>query len=304
MQITIGHLNPVDSAYHEAAKVFKNVLERMTEGKIKVRIIPELSLSGGELISDVQNGQLDIGITASSALGNLVPITNAFDFPYLFRNIQHAYRVLDGKIGDFVNEQIEEVGLKNLAWWENGFRHITTCCRPITKPEDLRGLDFRTMDNEIHRTLFQVWGANPISVPLYELYDALKNGTVDGQENPLGIIIPNRFHEVQSYLTLTGHVYSPALFVMNKEVYDCYPWDIKEKILHAANISRDFERNFLRRNTPVYLQIARKIGMQILTKNDIDFPAFVSTSKEVYTLLGKPYRSIHQEIRAMQGFLF
>jgi TRAP-type C4-dicarboxylate transport system substrate-binding protein len=160
------------------------------------------------------------------------------------------------------------------------------------------------MDNQIHRTLFQVWGANPISVPLSELYDALKNGTAEGQENPVGIIVPNRFHEVQCYLSLTGHVYSPALFVMNKEAYDCYPWDIKEKILHAAKISRDFERNFLRRNTPVYLQIARKNGMQILSTNDIDYSAFVSTSKEVYTLLGKSYRSIHQDIRAMQRFLF
>ncbi|MCH6266139.1 DctP family TRAP transporter solute-binding subunit [Neobacillus citreus] len=299
MQITIGHLNPPGSAYDQGAKVFKQILERMTDGQIKVRIISGLNLSGIELIRAVQTGEYDIGITSSSSLGNLVPIVNAFDFPYLFRSHEHAYRVLDGEIGDFVNEEIDLVGLKNLAWWENGYLHITTAETPIIEPENLRGLKIRTMDNQIHRTLFHVWGANPVSVPYPQLYEALRNGTVDGQENSLGNIVPNRFYEVQRELTLTGHIYNPALFVMNKGKYDHFSLDIKIKISDASRIARDFERDFLRRNNPIYLQIAHQNEMHILTETDIDFPAFVRTSKKVYTQLGEPYKSIPRKIRAL-----
>ncbi|WP_423801852.1 TRAP transporter substrate-binding protein [Neobacillus sp. SAB-20_R2A] len=299
MQITIGHLNPPGSSYDQGAKVFKQILERMTDGQIKVRIISGLNLSGIELIRAVQTGEYDIGITSSSSLGNLVPIVNAFDFPYLFRSHEHAYRVLDGEIGDFVNEEINLIGLKNLAWWENGYLHITTADTAIIEPENLRGLKIRTLDNQIHRTLFRVWGAIPVSVPYPQLYEALRNGTVDGQENSLGNIVPNRFYEVQRELTLTGHIYNPALFVMNKGKYDHFSLDIKIKISDASRIARDFERDFLRRNNPIYLQIAHQNGMHILTETDIDFPAFVRTSRKVYTQLGEPYKSILRKIRAL-----
>lgn len=299
MQITVGHLNPVRSPYQEGAKVFKRVLEKSTKKQITVRIHPSLDLSGSELIQAVREGKLDIGITASGPIGEIVPETNAFDFPYLFRNRQHAYRVLDGKVGNFVNRKIERVGLKNLAWWENGFRHITTTNQPIRKPSDLKDLKFRTLDNQIYQTLFKIWGAQLISIPFPQLYDALKEGIVAGQENPLGFIIPNQFYEVQHHLSLTGHVYSPALFVMNRAAYQRLPMFTKRKIMRAAQIARDFERDYLRRNAPLYLRIARKNGMRILTKKDIDFPAFVSSAQEVYDLLGKPYQNIHRIIRSL-----
>lgn len=299
MQITVGHLNPIDSPYQRGAVVFKKVLEKSTREQIKVRPVPNLNLSGSQLIQAVRDGKLDIGITASGPLGEMVPETNAFDFPYLFRSYQHAYRVLDGEIGNFVNRKIEKVGLKNLAWWENGFRHITTTRQPIRKPGDLRGLRFRTLDNQIHRTLFRIWGARPVSVPFSQLYEALERGTAEGQENPLGFIVPNRFYEVQQHLSLTGHVYSPALFVMNGRKYNQLPMNAKRKILHAARMARDFERNFLRRNDPVYLKIARQNWMRILTGRDIDLPAFIRTSRRVYTLLGKPFANIHQRIRSL-----
>jgi tripartite ATP-independent transporter DctP family solute receptor len=174
---------------------------------------------------------------------------NVFDFPYLFRSRQHAYRVLDGEIGNFMNRKLEKIGLKNLAWWENGFRHITTANKLIRKPSDLKGLKFRTLDNQIYRTLFgKVWGTRLTSIPFSGLYQALKKKTVQGEENPLGIIVPNRFYKVQKHLSLTGHVYSPALFVMNKAKFDSYPIRTRQKIVHAAKVARNFERNYLKKN--------------------------------------------------------
>jgi tripartite ATP-independent transporter DctP family solute receptor len=299
MQITVGHLNPPNSPYQRGAEVFKKVLEKATNRRITVRVIPNLNLSGTQLIQAVRQGKLDIGITASGPIGELVPETNAFDFPYLFRSRQHAFRVLDGEIGNFVNRKIEKVGLKNLAWWENGFRHITTANKPIRKPGDLKGLKFRTLDSQIYRTLFRIWGTRLISIPFSQLYRALERETVKGQENPLGIIVPNRFYKVQKHLSLTGHVYSPALFVMSKAKFDRFPIVTKRKILHAAKVARDFERNFLIRKDPLYLEIARKNGMRILTKKDLDYCSFVRTSRKVYALLGKPYKSIHRRIRSL-----
>jgi tripartite ATP-independent transporter DctP family solute receptor len=298
MQITVGHLNPTDSPYQRGAKVFKKVLEKATGGQITVRIIPNLSLSGAQLIQAVRKGKLDIGITASGPIGELVPVTNALDFPYLFRSRQHAYRVLDGEIGNFMNRRIEKIGLKNLAWWENGFRHITTANKPIRKPGDLNGLPFRTLDNQVYRTLFgKVWGTRLTSIPISQLYQALKKGTVQGEENPLGILVSNRFYEVQKHLSLTGHMYSPALFVMNKAKFDSFPITIRRKIVHAAKVSRNFERNYLKKNDPLYLRIARRKGMRVLTKKQINYCSFVRTSRKVYALLGKPYASILRRIR-------
>jgi len=296
--ITVGHLNPVDSPYQRGAQMFKKVLEKSTGGQTKVRILPKLNLSGSQLIQAVREGKLDIGITASGPIGELVPEANVFDFPYLFRSRQHAYRVLDGEIGNSVNRKMERVGLKNLAWWENGFRHITTATKPIRKPSDLKGLKFRTLDSEIYETLFRIWGTRLVSIPFSGLYQALKNRTVEGEENPLGIIVPNRFYEVQHYLSLTSHVYSPALFVMNKRKFDGLSKMMKQKILHASKISRDFERHYLIKHDPIYLQIARKHGMRILTKKEIDYAAFVRTSRKVYALLGKPYANILRRIRS------
>lgn len=299
MEITVGHLNPLDSAYQRGSLVFKRALESYSMGRIRVRVLPRLNVSGGQLIQAVREGKLDIGVTASGPIGELVPEANAFDFPYLFRSRQHAYRVLDGEIGNQVNRAIRKVGLRNLAWWENGFRHITTTRKPIRKPSDLKGLKFRTLDNPIYQTLFRLWGTELSSIPFPELYDALKSGRVHGQENPLGFIIPNRFYEVQRYLTLTGHTYSPALFVMNSSGYERIPDPLRKMILQAAKLARDYERNYLRKNQQAFLRIAQKGGMRILTKKDIDFSAFVRTSRKVYARLGKPYEEIHRRIRLL-----
>ncbi len=299
MEITVGHLNPVDSAYQRGSLVFKRAVESFSKGHVRVRVLPRLNVSGGQLIQAVRAGKLDIGVTASGPIGELVPETNAFDFPYLFKSRKHAYKVLDGEIGNEVNRAIRKIGLRNLAWWENGFRHITTTRRPIRKPSDLKGLKFRTLDNPIYQTLFRLWGTELTSIPFPALYAALKNGRVHGQENPLGFIIPNRFYEVQRYLTLTGHTYSPALFVMNASRFERLPVPLRKIILQAAKLARDYERNYLRKNEMGFLRTAQKGGMCILTKKDIDLSAFVRTSREVYARLGKPYEEIHRRIRLL-----
>src|SRR5213078_3164707 len=151
---------------------------------------------------------------------NFVPEVAILDIPFLFRDYAHARGVLDGPIGKEMLKKFESKGLVALAWGENGFRHMTNNKRPVNAPEDLKGLKMRTMENPIHIQAYKQFGILPTPMAFTEVFTALQQGTVDGQENPLSVISAAKLDQVQKYLSLTGHVYSPAVFLMNKAQWD------------------------------------------------------------------------------------
>src|SRR5690625_3527871 len=164
MTIALGHATADNetSHYHQGSLYFKDLVEERTGGKVTIEIHPNATLGGErEMIEALQLGTLDMLITSTGPVGNFAPKSNAFDFPFLFRDEEHAYAVLDGELGDEVNEQLEEVGIKVLAWAENGFRNMTNDVRPIVNPEDMDGLKIRTMENQVHLAAFQAYGADP-----------------------------------------------------------------------------------------------------------------------------------------------
>ncbi|MBP1933368.1 TRAP transporter substrate-binding protein [Ammoniphilus resinae] len=297
--IAVAHATPDSetSHYHAFATKFKELVEKNTDGKVKIEIHPNGELGGErEAVEAVQIGTLDATITSSGPVGNFAPLSNAFDFPFLFRDKAHAYKVLDGELGAEVSKQLESVGIVNLAWAENGFRNITNNKRPIKKPEDLQGLKIRTMENKVHLDSFKEFGAAPTPMAITEVFTSMQQGVVDGEENPLSVIVPQKFYEVQKYMTLSGHFYSPALFVINKSKFDGFSPELQKILIDAATASRDYEREFIANLEDKYIQTAKDSGMEILTASEYDQAAFQKASEPIYKKYEAEYGEFIQKI--------
>ena len=204
-----------------AIDTFAKEVEKRTSGRYKVQPFYSGSLGGErESIEAVQLGTQELAFSSSGPVPNFVPETKILDIPFLFRDKAHARAVLDGPIGQEMLAKFDAKGFKALAWGENGIRHMTNSKRAVNGPEDLKGLKMRTMENPVHVAAYKGLGIVTTPMAFPEVFTALQQGTVDGQENPLSVIMASKFDQVQKYLTLTGHVYSPGIFLMNKASFE------------------------------------------------------------------------------------
>jgi TRAP-type transport system periplasmic protein len=247
-----------------AAKVFAQEVEKASGGKMKVRAIGAAALG-----PDVQMQQALIGGAQEMMVGStatLVGISKEmglWDTPFLFANAKEADAILDGPIGQKVMDKLQEKGLVGLVYWENGFRNLTNSKRPVTKLEDLDGIKLRVMQNTVYLDSFKLLGANAIPLPFSELFSALETKTVDGQENPFNTILSSKFFEVQKYMSVTNHVYSPWIVLVSKKWWDGLSKDEQKVLLDAARVSRDFERKDTRDEAVKALTDLKAKGMQI-----------------------------------------
>jgi TRAP-type transport system periplasmic protein len=201
--------------------VFAKEVEKRTQGRIKIQNFYSGSLGGErESIEAVQLGTQELTFTSTGPVPNFVPEARIFDIPFLFRDKAHARAVLDGPIGQAMLAKFEAKGFKALAWGENGVRHMTNSKRAVNSPDDLKGLKMRTMENPVHIAAYKGFGIVPTPMAFPEVFTALQQGTVDGQENPLSVIMAAKFDQVQKHLSLTGHVYSPCVMLMSKAAFD------------------------------------------------------------------------------------
>ncbi|TDE37155.1 TRAP transporter substrate-binding protein [Antarcticimicrobium sediminis] len=220
-EVKIGYALAPNSHYGVAAEKFDEVVSAETDGKFEFKHFPSSGLGGErEVIEGLQIGTIEATIVSSGTLANFVPETGVFDIPFLFRDLGHARRVLDGPVGQEILAKFDAVGLHALAWGEQGFRHITNNRNPITTPADVAGLKIRTMENPVHLEAFNTLGAAPTPMAWPEVISSLQQGVIDGQENPLSVIVSVKLNEVQKYLTLSGHVYSPAMLLVSKPFWD------------------------------------------------------------------------------------
>jgi tripartite ATP-independent transporter DctP family solute receptor len=211
--VTLTHALPPASHYGVGAAAFKETVERLSNGRFRVNI--QRNDNEREAIEATQIGTQEFTITSTGPVGNFVPDVLVLDIPFLFRDYAHARGVLDSAIGRELLDKFPARGLVGLAWMENGFRNLTNSRREVGTPEDVRGLKVRTMENQVHMRAFQTLGALPTPMAFSELVPALQQGTVDGQENPIPVIVANNLNQVQRFLSLTRHVYSPAVLIGN-----------------------------------------------------------------------------------------
>ncbi|MEY3991310.1 MAG: hypothetical protein RIS04_73 [Pseudomonadota bacterium] len=247
-----------------AAKVFAEQVEKASGGKMKVRAIGAAALG-----ADVQMQQALIGGAQEMMVGStatLVGITKEmalWDTPFLISNTKEADALLDGPVGQKVMDKLQDKGLVGLTYWENGFRNLTNSKQPVTKVEDMSGIKLRVMQNNVFLDTFKQLGANAIPLPFSELFSALETKTVDGQENPFNTILSSKFYEVQKYLSITNHVYSPWIVTVSKKWWDGLSKTEQKILLDAARVSRDFERKDTREEGAKALADLKAKGMQV-----------------------------------------
>ncbi|MBW6419762.1 TRAP transporter substrate-binding protein [Celeribacter sp. PS-C1] len=219
LTIKAAHAASVTNTGHLALEFIDEQMRERTDGRIGLEIFPNGQLGGErELIESLQLGNLDMAFVSSAPLGSFNKEYFALDIPFLFKDRESVYRVLDGEIGQGLLDSLDRVGLHGVGYWENGFRQLTNNVKPIYTPADLDGMKMRTMENEVHIAAWREEGANPAPLAFSELFTALQQGTFDAQEGPINLFYDMKFFEVQKYITKTNHIYSPFVVLMNPEV--------------------------------------------------------------------------------------
>jgi tripartite ATP-independent transporter DctP family solute receptor len=287
--LKLGHAVAPEHPYHLGAVRYSDLVAQRTKGKVKIDVYPSTQLGNErDMVEGLQLGTIDLVVTSTGPLGGFVPRMFVVDLPFLFRDRGHAYKVLDGPIGRELLDAFSAKGIKGLAFWENGFRQMTNSVRPIEKPEDLRGIKIRTMENKVHLSAFRAFGASPTPMAWSEVYTALQQKTIDAQENPIAIIYFQKIYEVQKYLALTDHFYSPTPLLMSLKAFNNLPKNIQKIMLDTAMECATFERNLLRDNEAKQLAEIKAKGMQVILPNKKPFQdAVVPVYKEFESQFGK-----------------
>lgn len=283
MEIKLGHVGGPGSLFERSANEFARLANERLGNKAKVVVFGSSQLGGDtEMMQKLRLGTLELSIP-STVMSSTVPAFGMFEMPYLVKNREHMMAIEKAVVWPALAPMADEKGYKILGVWENGFRNITNNARPINKPEDLKGMKLRVPQGVWRVKMFQAYGANPSPMALSEVFVALQTGVMDGQENPLAQIYPSRFQEVQKYLSLTGHVYTPAYLTAGRS-WSRLPPDVQKALMETAV---EME--------PVALEIAAKLDDELLGKlkdagmqvNEVDKPAFIAASKPVYEQFAK-----------------
>ncbi|MDG6832820.1 TRAP transporter substrate-binding protein [Glaesserella parasuis] len=267
--LRFGYEAPRSDTQHTAAKKFNDLLKEKSKGEIKLSLFPDSTLGNAQtMIGAVRGGTIDIEMSGSPNFSGLEPKLNVIDIPFIFKNREHAYAVLDGEIGQGLLKDLEAQGLKGLAFWEVGFRSFTNSKHPVKSPEDIKGLKVRTNQNPMYIQAFSLLGANPVPMPLSELYTALETRAVDAQEHPIGIFWSAKLYEVQKYLSLTNHGYTPLIVVMNKAKFDSFSPELQQAILDAAKEAGNYQRQLNLENEKEIIAKLQKAGIQVIEEVD------------------------------------
>ncbi|MGD9567673.1 MAG: DctP family TRAP transporter solute-binding subunit [Sedimentibacter sp.] len=278
--IRLGISIEPDSHYGLGAKEFERMVEESTNGKVDVQIFASATLGNErDMIEGLSLGTLEMCISSTGPLPSFSKEFQVFDLPFIITDRQKAYEVMDGEIGQEILASLESINIKALGFWENGFRHVSNSKKEIVSPEDIKGLKIRTMENPIHISTFELLGAIPTPMAFSEVFTALQQKTIDGQENPLVIFNTNKFHEAQKYLSLTGHLYSPSVMMISKDTFESYPQDVQDAIIKAEKEARVWERNF---SQQMDKELIDKIKANGVIVTEVDKEAWQKAVEPIY----------------------
>jgi tripartite ATP-independent transporter DctP family solute receptor len=266
--IKFAHVDPEDvfaSKKGAAARAFKDIVESETSGEVIVNLFPAGQLGGErELIESTKLGTIQICMVSGAIAGYFRPAM-VLDIPYLFSSAPVAWKVLDGPFGKELSETLlKETGLRNLAYGETGFRNFTNSKRPIKSPADMKGLKIRVMETPLYITMVKALGASPTPIAWPEVYTSLQQGVVDGQENPVGVILNNKFNEVQKYLILDGHAYGTDFILINDKFFNEKLTPEQQGIIkRAAIVAGNCGRAIQQLNSAMGVSALKEKGMEV-----------------------------------------
>lgn len=277
-----GNLPP-ENSNSRAMEVFKQEVERRSSGTIKVDVFPAMQLGGAkDNLDQVKTGTLQAAYLSTAFMTGFVPKLGVFNLPFVFKDRETAFRVLDGPIGKELEREMERAGFKSLGFWENGWRHMTNSKRAINTPEDLAGLKIRLQNNSVHLRTFKFLGANPVPMDIKEVYSAMQQGVIDGHENPFCNTLNLKFYEVQKYLSVSGHFYDLMGAIMNKRFYELLPKDKQAIVDQAARVATEFQRKQAAEDDGKCFATLKQRGMQVNSMSPAALAKFRDLTLPVY----------------------
>ncbi|HEY6865498.1 MAG TPA: TRAP transporter substrate-binding protein [Burkholderiales bacterium] len=292
-ELKLGHVGEPGSLIGAAADEFARRANAKLGGKFKVVTYGSSQLGGDkEMMQKMKLGTIDM-VEPSTIMSSEADIFGVFEMPYLVKSREHMKRIEKELFWSKIEPDAEKKGVKVLAVWENGFRHITNNKHPINTPADLKGIKLRVPEGKWRVKMFQAYGANPSPMKFSEVFTALQTGVMDGQENPFSQIASAKFYEVQKYLSLTGHVYTPSYLVVGTRKWNTYPADVRKILEETAKDTQAWVYEKAAKDDEQLLAMMKKAGIQV---NNANKDAFIAASKPVYDEFAKEVPGAKQVI--------
>lgn len=254
--------------YAVGAREFKKALEKRVGERVDVQLYPNRAIGDERpMLDGMRLGTVDMGVITNAVIAQIEPAFQVNDMPFLFNSEAQAHRVLDGPVGAQLRQRLETRGVIPLGYMEGGFRHMINNVRPITKPEDLRGIKFRVLQSPIYIEMYRSLGGNAVPMAWGETFTAVQQGAIDGLEIPLGVIDQNKYYEVTKYLSLTGHIYSMIGLLISKRSFDRLPADLKKAVTEAAAEATPIQRA---ENGKVASELVRGLAAKGMQVNEVE----------------------------------
>jgi TRAP-type transport system periplasmic protein len=283
-ELKLGHVGEPGSLFQISADEYAKRVNEKLAGKVKIVTYGSSQLGGDkEMIQKLKLGTIDMALP-STVMTSEVDLFGIFELPYIVKDRAHMARIEKEVFWPALAPETEKKGLKVLAVWENGYRHITNNKKPVKVPEDLKGFKLRVPEGKWRVRMFQEYGANPSPMKFSELFTALQTGVMDGQENPFTQIYSAKLQEVQKYLSLSGHVYTPAYLMVGSRKYATLPPDVRKVLEDTARETQAFVYATAVKQETELLEKLKQAGMQV---NEVDKNAFIAASKGMYEDFGK-----------------
>ncbi|MBL8317787.1 MAG: TRAP transporter substrate-binding protein [Burkholderiaceae bacterium] len=271
-KLTLGHGAAPGNPRHEAAVKFADVVKAKSNGRIEVQVAPSAQLGDdAAMVTALRTGALDLSANSQGAVANAVPEYAAFGMPFLFSSLPQAWKLLDGPLGKELADKSAEKGLVVLGYWDNGIRHMSNSKKPLLKPEDLKGMKMRTPPDAVTVDIMQSLGAEAQQIKFAELYVALQQGVVDGQENPLMNIHASKLYEVQKFISLTGHKYEMTPFLMSKRSWDKLSEADRKAVQEAATEATALQRKLSQESDDKLIADLKSKGVRVDTVDKVAF---------------------------------
>lgn len=282
---------PNDHSSSKAMEIFQEELANRTDGDLTAQLFPAMQLGGaGENIDQVSSGAVMGTWVGIAYLSRIVAEFEALSLPFAFDNREDAFRVIDGKVGDMLNQKLAEKGFTALGYMELGFRNVTNNERPIKEPEDFKGLKIRLQPNQTHLDTFRALGANPVSMGIKEVYSGLQQGVIDGQENPYSVIATRRLDEVQKYLSDSRHFYDYIVIIANLDKFESLSDEEQQAVRDSMDVAVEWQRSKAAEEADTARQTLIDRGME-----------FTSLSDETREALRKETQGVVDELKNSLG---
>lgn len=299
--IKVGHISPDGQAYAIGFEEYAKAVEKATDGKVKFEIFGNGALGGErELLEGVQLGTLDMSLITTGVVTNFVPEVAVIEFPFLFRDLNHAYKALDGEVGQELLDKMSDVNLKGIAFWENGQRHLANSKHPVKSVADLKGLKMRTIESELLLDTYSALGTNATPMAFPEVYSGLQQGVIDGSDFSTGVYYTTKVYEQSKYFSEVGLYYASATLVMNQKLFDSLPEDVQTIVVNLGKEFAQRERQINNDLTADYEKNLLENGVEIIRADDIDMESFRQAVQPVYEKHAERYGDYIERIQNIQ----